>query len=39
MHIYIITSEGVGVEFERKHNTTMAFLLSNCTQVLDIFYD
>ena len=27
------------VEFERKNNTIMALLLSNCLQVLTIFYD
>ena len=27
------------VEFERKNDTTLVFLLSNCPQVLKIFYD
>ena len=27
------------VEFERKNNTTLVLLLSNCQQVLKIFYD
>jgi len=37
---YIIihaTYEGIYVEFERKANSTLMFLLSNCLQVLDIF--
>ena len=41
-HTYIIINgfyEGIGVEFEKKSNTTLVFLLSSCPQVLKIFYD
>jgi len=31
--------EGICVEFERKNNKTLVFLLYNCPQVLTIFYD
>ena len=40
LHTYIITNspyEGICVEFEQKK--TLDFLLSNCHQVLKIFYD
>jgi len=36
-HTYIIINgfyEGISVEFERKRNTTLVYLLSNCPQVL-----
>jgi len=39
---YIIINasyEGIYVEFERKNNTTLVFLLSNYPQVLKVFYD
>jgi len=42
-HAYIIINafiEGICVEFKRKNNTTtLVFLLSNCSQVLNICYD
>jgi len=31
--------EGIWVEFERRSNTTLVFLLSNYPQVLKILYD
>jgi len=36
MHNIMInaSNEGICVEFERKNNTTLVFLLSNCPQVL-----
>jgi len=43
MHVnYIIIKasyKGIFVKFERKNNITLVFLLSNCPQVLKIFYD
>jgi len=30
--------EGICVKFERKNNTNLVFLLSNCQQGLNIFY-
>jgi len=33
------SDEGICVEFERKNNTNLFFLFSNCHQVLNIFYD
>ena len=31
--------EEICVDFERKNNTTLVFQLSNCLQVIKIFYD
>jgi len=31
--------EGICVEFETKKTTTLVYLLSNCPQVLNIFYE
>jgi len=31
------SNEGICVEFWRKNNTTLVYLLSNCRQVLNIF--
>ena len=39
---HIITNASyveICVDFERKNNTTLVFLLSNCLQLLKIFHD
>jgi len=42
IYLYVITKasyEGICVELERKSNTNLVHLLSNCSQVLNLFYD
>ena len=42
IYLYVITKasyEGICVELERKSNTDLVHLLSNCSQVLNLFYD